>query len=103
MKVTVLGSGAMATACSILLAEHPDQQVSMWARNPEYAKRIQQTRENTRLLPGVPDIPRFSVAGAAATVRVRVLHRRFWAAMIDARRWPDRDLVVIDRVVELAR
>ena len=52
-KITVLGSGAMATACAILLAEHEDQYVSMWARNAERANQIQQSRENRRLLPGV--------------------------------------------------
>jgi len=52
-KITVLGNGAMATACAILLAEHVDQQVSMWARNSQHAEQIQQTRENKRLLPGV--------------------------------------------------
>jgi len=52
-KITVLGNGAMATACAILLAEHPDQRVSIWGRNPEHANQIQQTRENKRLLPGV--------------------------------------------------
>ncbi|MFO0917893.1 MAG: NAD(P)H-dependent glycerol-3-phosphate dehydrogenase [Planctomycetaceae bacterium] len=52
-KVAVLGSGAMATACSILLAEHDDQSVAMWARNPLYAEEMQRTRENHRLLPGV--------------------------------------------------
>jgi glycerol-3-phosphate dehydrogenase (NAD(P)+) len=53
-KITVLGSGAMATACSILLAENSEQTVSMWVRNPEYARDIAQNRENRRLLPGVP-------------------------------------------------
>ena len=52
-KITVLGNGAMATACAILLAEHDDQRVSMWARNPDHAEQIQRTRENKRLLPGV--------------------------------------------------
>ena len=53
-KITVLGSGAMATACAILLAEHDDQYVSIWARNAERADQIQTNRENKRLLPGVP-------------------------------------------------
>jgi len=53
-KITVLGSGAMATACSILLAEHPHQCVSLWARNPDYARDMDEQRENRRLLPGVP-------------------------------------------------
>lgn len=53
MKITILGGGAMATACSVLLAEHPNHSVSIWARNPEYASRMQQNRENQRLLPGI--------------------------------------------------
>ncbi|MDP1799016.1 MAG: NAD(P)H-dependent glycerol-3-phosphate dehydrogenase [Planctomycetaceae bacterium] len=52
-KITILGSGAMATACSILLAEHDDQEVAIWARNPAHAEQIQSARENKRLLPGV--------------------------------------------------
>jgi glycerol-3-phosphate dehydrogenase (NAD(P)+) len=60
-KITVLGSGAMATACAILLAEHDDQRVSIWARNPVHAEQMQQTRENKRLLPGVSLPERISV------------------------------------------
>lgn len=52
-KITILGSGAMATACSILLAEHEGQDVAIWARNPAHAEQIQSARENKRLLPGV--------------------------------------------------
>lgn len=52
-KITILGSGAMATACSILLAEHADQEVTIWARNPQNAEQMQKERENRRLLPGV--------------------------------------------------
>ena len=53
-KIAILGSGAMATACSVLLAEHAGQQVSLWARDPEHARRLAADRENRRLLPGVP-------------------------------------------------
>jgi glycerol-3-phosphate dehydrogenase (NAD(P)+) len=52
-KIAILGSGAMATACSILLAERPDQAVSIWARNPDHAAKIQKDRVNERLLPGI--------------------------------------------------
>lgn len=62
-KITVLGSGAMATACAILLAEHDDQHVSMWGRNADYAAQIQADRENKRLLPGVPLPERIFVTG----------------------------------------
>jgi glycerol-3-phosphate dehydrogenase (NAD(P)+) len=53
-KVTVLGSGAMGTACSILLAQHAGQPVSLWSRDPEQAREMSEIRENRRLLPGVP-------------------------------------------------
>ncbi|MAG93235.1 MAG: glycerol-3-phosphate dehydrogenase [Planctomycetaceae bacterium] len=52
-KITVLGSGAMATACSILLSDHPGQDVAMWVRNPDYARDMLEHRENRRLLAGV--------------------------------------------------
>src|SRR5262245_1113900 len=52
-KITILGSGAMATACSILLAEHAELDVAIWARNPQIAEAMQRDRENRRLLPGV--------------------------------------------------
>ena len=52
-KITILGSGAMATACSILLADQPGTRVAMWARLPEHADELRSHRENRRLLPGV--------------------------------------------------
>jgi glycerol-3-phosphate dehydrogenase (NAD(P)+) len=52
-KIAILGGGAMATACSILLAEQSGQQVTIWARTPEFADEMQRERENRRLLPGV--------------------------------------------------
>lgn len=51
--ITVLGSGAMGTACALVLAQQPERQVRLWARNPTFARHIQETRENSRLLPGV--------------------------------------------------
>ncbi len=53
-KITILGNGAMATACAILLSENPSQRVAMWTRNPASAEEILRDRENHRLLPGVP-------------------------------------------------
>lgn len=52
-RITLLGGGAMATACAIVLAEKSDQRVTIWARNSEYAREMQQSRENKRLLAGV--------------------------------------------------
>jgi glycerol-3-phosphate dehydrogenase (NAD(P)+) len=53
MKITVLGGGGMATACAIVLAEHPDQAVTLWARNPDFARDMATLRFNRRLLPDV--------------------------------------------------
>lgn len=52
-KIGVLGSGAMATACSILLADQQDQIVSLWARDEGHARSMREERENKRLLPGI--------------------------------------------------
>ena len=54
-KITILGSGAMATACAILLSDN-SQDVTIWGRNPEYIKSMKQSRCNDRLLPGI-EIP----------------------------------------------
>lgn len=52
-RITLLGSGAMATACSILLAEQPGQRIAIWARDPGEARDLIEFRENRKLLPGV--------------------------------------------------
>lgn len=52
-KVTVLGGGAMGTACSTLLSEQPGISVSLWMRNAAHAREVDARRENARLLPGV--------------------------------------------------
>ena len=44
----------MGTACAIVLAEKPDQNVTIWARNPDFAEAMSRDRENIRLLPGIP-------------------------------------------------
>src|SRR5579863_3799546 len=54
MKTTILGSGAMATACSLLLCEHAGQSVAIWSRTAERAAELSRDRENRKLLPGVP-------------------------------------------------
>ncbi len=43
----------MGTACAIVLAEKPEQRVSLWARNADHASEMVKTRENKRLLPGI--------------------------------------------------
>jgi len=53
MKITILGGGAMATACAVLLSEQPDHSVTIWARHAEYAAQMARDHENRRLLPGI--------------------------------------------------
>lgn len=51
-RVTVLGDGAMATVCSILLSSG-GHAVTLWGAFEESIERLLQDRENRRLLPGV--------------------------------------------------
>src|SRR4051812_32599266 len=50
--VTILGDGAMATVCSILLTQG-GHEVTMWGAFEESIERLIQDREQRRLLPGV--------------------------------------------------
>ena len=51
-RVTILGDGAMATVCSILLTQG-GHAVTMWGAFEASIERLQQDREQQRLLPGV--------------------------------------------------
>jgi len=51
-RVTILGDGAMATVCSILLTTG-GHAVTMWGAFEESIERLMQDREQRKLLPGV--------------------------------------------------
>src|SRR5438132_212759 len=51
-RVTILGDGAMATVCSILLTQG-GHAVTIWGAFEESIERLMQDREQRRLLPGV--------------------------------------------------
>ncbi len=53
-RVTVLGGGAMGTACALLLAGQPEVEVTLWVRTDADAQVLNADRVNTRYLPGVP-------------------------------------------------
>lgn len=53
MRFTVLGDGAMGTACATLLATNPSHEVTIWCQFPEQAVAMERDRENKRFLPGV--------------------------------------------------
>lgn len=51
-RITILGDGAMATVCSILLTQG-GHHVTMWGAFEDSIERLMQNREQTKLLPGV--------------------------------------------------
>ncbi|HZZ42103.1 MAG TPA: NAD(P)H-dependent glycerol-3-phosphate dehydrogenase [Tepidisphaeraceae bacterium] len=51
-RITILGDGAMATVCSILLTQN-HHHVTIWGAFEESIERLQQDREQRKLLPGV--------------------------------------------------
>jgi len=53
MKVTILGDGAMGTACAILVATKPEHSIHIWSAFPDQAAQFQAARENVKFLPGV--------------------------------------------------
>jgi glycerol-3-phosphate dehydrogenase (NAD(P)+) len=54
MHFTIIGDGAMGTACALLLAGKPDYRVSIWCQFEENARAMAAQRENSRFLPAVP-------------------------------------------------
>lgn len=54
-EVTIIGDGAMATVCAVLLA-NKGLAVRLWGAFPEYIDELHERRENKRYLPG-PRIP----------------------------------------------
>ena len=84
MRCAVLGSGSWGTALAIQLARSGDD-VWVWARSEEAARRIEQTRENSRYLPGIPvpdgmvfsaDLPAVLRGAAVVVVAVPSQHLR---------------------------
>ncbi len=53
MRVTILGDGAMGTACAMLVASKPEHAVTIWSAFPDQARQMQAERENVKFLPGV--------------------------------------------------
>src|SRR5262249_25210136 len=57
---------------------------------------------DTRLVPGSADTSAFLFPPTTASVRVRLLYRRFWQEVADAKAWPDNDLLLLDRTIPIA-
>jgi glycerol-3-phosphate dehydrogenase (NAD(P)+) len=60
-NITLIGNGAMATVCSIILAQN-GHSCTMWGANPESIAKLRISRENDRLLAGakIPDCVRLT-------------------------------------------
>ncbi len=58
---------------------------------------------DNRLIPGRPERREFSFGNTADKVRVRLIYRRFWPEVAEAKNWPDADILVVDRAVKLPR
>jgi len=56
---------------------------------------------DTRLFPGRIERTSFAFSGQAQRVRVRLLYRRFWQEVAKSKGWPDNELVIIDRSVDV--
>ena len=65
--IAVLGGGAMGTACASILS-HNSTHVRLWVRNHTFAAHIDETRENSRLLPGVQLPETVHVSADPATI-----------------------------------
>lgn len=80
--VTILGTGAMATVCSILLARN-GHAVTMWGAFEETIERLIQDREQRQLLPGVSVPQEVRLTGnddegfAAATIVLSAIPTQF--------------------------
>lgn len=51
---------------------------------------------DTRLIPGAVDESTFTFPATLAQLRLRVLYRRFWPETARAKRWPERELLILD-------
>lgn len=52
-RFTVIGDGAMGTACAILLSQNVGQEVTIWCQFKENCTLMNEQRENVRFLPGI--------------------------------------------------
>lgn len=57
--------------------------------------------DDTRLRPEQADESEFVFSPALTRLRVRVLYRRFWQEIADRKQWPDNEIVVLDRSIDI--
>lgn len=108
--VTILGDGAMATVCSILL-DHNGHSVTMWGAFPDAIERLRVNREQVKLLPGVrvPERVRLTSDEAEAlrdaemaVLAVPTQYLRSVCERLKPRVHPDVPIVSVAKGIEIA-
>lgn len=61
------------------------------------------TLDDTRLTPDRPETFHFVLPDKAASVRVRLLYRRFWPDVAQSKNWPSDEIVIVDETHSLGR
>jgi len=67
--------------------------VPFWLAKPEYV--------DTRLDPNRPDRSAFVFGTSVQWLRIRLIYRRFWQEVADTKSWPDNEIIVFDRTVQV--
>lgn len=75
-----------------LLTDADGRPAPFWRSGLEFA--------DTRLAPGIPQVFRFELPADAASARVRLLYRRFWAEVAKSKDWPDDEVVIVDEMFD---
>jgi hypothetical protein len=57
---------------------------------------------DSRLTPGSVDSSIFQFPNATRRVQVRIVYRRFWREIAEAKKWPDEDVVVVERTLDVS-
>jgi len=71
VRISVIGAGGWGTAFALLLAKE-GHSTTLWARDPEMAKRIDRERVNIKYLPGVP-LPRENLASLSTALKAETI------------------------------
>jgi hypothetical protein len=72
---------------------HATGPAPFWRADPEFP--------DTRLVPDRPERSQFTFAAGTRRLRVRLLYRRFWPAVAEAKSWPENELVLLDQTLEV--
>lgn len=66
---------------------------------PFWRRGVEET--DTRLSPEVPDVAEYRFPATVTAVRLRLIHRRFWATTATDKGWPMDDLIIHDRLMNV--